>query len=57
MHLVKRAAFIITAIILGRFCLYLLMTPGVTLPHNTRMGAARGASAKVAMMKLLVWFA
>lgn len=48
MHLVKRAAFIITAIILGRFGLYLLMTPGVTLPHNTRMGEWKKADVREA---------
>jgi hypothetical protein len=52
-HFIRRASFVVAAIILGQIVLYFLMTPGATLVHNTRMGESRKAEVREACFEAL----
>jgi len=52
-HFIRRASFVVAAIIFGRIALYFLMTPGATLVHNTRMGESRNAEVREACFEAL----
>jgi hypothetical protein len=53
MHYLKRAIFVIVAIVLGRYALALIMNPGATLPSNARMGEWKKAEVREACFEAL----
>ena len=52
-HFIRRASFVVAAIILGQIALYFLMTPGATLVHNARMGEWKKAQVREACFEAL----
>jgi hypothetical protein len=52
-HLIRRASFVVAAIILGRIALYFLITPGSTLVQNARMGEWKKAEVREACFEAL----
>jgi hypothetical protein len=52
-HFIRRASFVIAAIVLGRLALYFVLTPGATLVHNARMGEWKKADVREACFEAL----
>jgi hypothetical protein len=52
-HFIRRASFVVAAIILGRIAMYFLITPGATLVHNARMGEWKKAEVREACFEAL----
>lgn len=47
-HFIRRAAFVLTAIVIGQTILYFSLTPGSTLVRNARMGEWKKADVREA---------